>query len=91
MTGDFIVAPADGASPTSTSPFTRAGCKIVSLRRVITLAAGARCGGRAHGGAIVTVREKYGFKSFDLIEGQSDARPQPTAMWLPIQAIQKAE
>jgi len=26
-----------------------------------------------------------------MIEGQSDARPQPTAMRLPIQAIQKAE
>jgi GNAT superfamily N-acetyltransferase len=35
--------------------------------------------------------EKYGFTPLELIEGQSDARPQPTAMWLPIQAIQKAE
>ena len=33
---------------------------------------------------------KYGFTAFDPIEGQSDARPQPTAMWLPIQAIKAA-
>ena len=33
---------------------------------------------------------KYGFTPFDPLEGQSDARPQPTAMWLPIQAIKAA-
>src|SRR5882672_7464024 len=27
---------------------------------------------------------KYGFAAFDAIEGQSDARPEPTMMWLPI-------
>jgi predicted N-acetyltransferase YhbS len=32
---------------------------------------------------------KYGFVPFEQIEGQSDARPQPTAMWLAIQAITK--
>ena len=30
---------------------------------------------------------KYGFVPLDLIEGQSDSRPQPVAMWLPIQMI----
>jgi predicted N-acetyltransferase YhbS len=33
---------------------------------------------------------KYGFTPFEPLEGQSDARPQPTAMWLPIQAIRSA-
>jgi GNAT superfamily N-acetyltransferase len=30
---------------------------------------------------------KYGFSSFEPLEGQSETRPRPTAMWLPIQAI----
>lgn len=30
---------------------------------------------------------RYGFTPFELLEGQSDARPRPTAMWLPIQVI----
>jgi len=34
---------------------------------------------------------KYGFTPLELLEGQSEARPRPTAMWLPIQAIQKAD
>ena len=34
---------------------------------------------------------KYGFTPFEPMEGQSDARPRTTAMWLPIQAIQKPE
>jgi GNAT superfamily N-acetyltransferase len=33
---------------------------------------------------------KYGFTPFDQVEGQSDARPHATAMWLPIQAIKQA-
>jgi GNAT superfamily N-acetyltransferase len=33
---------------------------------------------------------KYGFTPFEMLEGQSDARPQPTPMWLPIQAIKNA-
>lgn len=33
---------------------------------------------------------KYGFVPFEPLEGQSDARPLPTAMWLPIQAINAA-
>ncbi len=33
---------------------------------------------------------KYGFTAFDVIEGESEARPRPTAMWLPIAAIQTA-
>ncbi|MBI4700314.1 MAG: GNAT family N-acetyltransferase [Deltaproteobacteria bacterium] len=33
---------------------------------------------------------KFGFAPFEPIEGQSDARPRPTAMWLPIQAIKAA-
>jgi hypothetical protein len=33
---------------------------------------------------------KYGFTPFDALEGQSDARPQPKVMWLPMQAIKAA-
>jgi predicted N-acetyltransferase YhbS len=33
---------------------------------------------------------RYGFTPFQLLEGQSEARPHPTAMWLPIQAIKSA-
>ena len=33
---------------------------------------------------------KYGFVPFEPLEGDSDARPRPTAMWLPIEAIKKA-
>lgn len=33
---------------------------------------------------------KYGFEPFESLEGQSDARPQPTAMWLGMNAIKKA-
>jgi predicted N-acetyltransferase YhbS len=33
---------------------------------------------------------KYGFKPFEAVEGQSEVRPRPTAMWLPIQAIKAA-
>lgn len=33
---------------------------------------------------------KYGFVAFEALEGQSDARPEPTMMWLPIEAIQRA-
>jgi GNAT superfamily N-acetyltransferase len=33
---------------------------------------------------------KYGFTPFEQLEGQSDARPRPIAMWLPIQAIKHA-
>ncbi|MBI5478090.1 MAG: GNAT family N-acetyltransferase [Deltaproteobacteria bacterium] len=33
---------------------------------------------------------KYGFTPFDALEGESDARPRPTMMWLPIQAIKAA-
>ena len=33
---------------------------------------------------------RYGFTPFEQLEGQSDARPRPTPMWLPIQAIQAA-
>ena len=33
---------------------------------------------------------RYGFTPFEALEGQSDARPRPTAMWLPIQAIKAA-
>ena len=33
---------------------------------------------------------KYGFTPFEPLEGQSEARPRPTAMWLPIQAIKAA-
>jgi GNAT superfamily N-acetyltransferase len=33
---------------------------------------------------------KYGFTAFDLIEGESEARPRPTPMWLPIEAVRSA-
>jgi len=33
---------------------------------------------------------KYGFTTFEPLEGQSEARPQTTMMWLPIQAIKTA-
>lgn len=33
---------------------------------------------------------KFGFTPFDPLEGQSEARPRPTMMWLPIQAIKAA-
>lgn len=33
---------------------------------------------------------KYGFTPFEPLEGQSETRPRPTAMWLPIQAIKAA-
>jgi len=33
---------------------------------------------------------RYGFTAFDALEGQSDARPQTTMMWLPLQAIEHA-
>ena len=33
---------------------------------------------------------KYGFTPFEQLEGHSEARPRPTAMWLPIQAIKSA-
>ena len=33
---------------------------------------------------------KYGFTPFEPLEGQSDARPQPTAMYLMMQEIKAA-
>ena len=33
---------------------------------------------------------KYGFISFEPLEGESDTRPRPSTMWLPIQVIRKA-
>ena len=33
---------------------------------------------------------KYGFTAFEPLEGQSEARPKTTMMWLPIQAIKHA-
>jgi predicted N-acetyltransferase YhbS len=34
---------------------------------------------------------RYGFAPFEPLEGRSEARPQPTAMWLPIRAIEAAQ
>ena len=34
---------------------------------------------------------KYGFTPFEVIEGQSEARPRPTPMWLPMRAIKAAK
>lgn len=33
---------------------------------------------------------KYGFAAFEVIEGESEARPRPTLMWLPIAAVKSA-
>ncbi|MBI5544798.1 MAG: hypothetical protein HY901_12990 [Deltaproteobacteria bacterium] len=38
----------------------------------------------------VDVYAKYGFSVLGEVEGQSEARPMATAMWLPIRAIQRA-
>ncbi len=38
----------------------------------------------------VTFYAKYGFVSFDALEGQSEARPRPTTMFLPMRAITAA-
>lgn len=40
--------------------------------------------------AALAFYSNYGFVALEVLEGQSDARPQPTTMWLPIQAIRKA-
>jgi GNAT superfamily N-acetyltransferase len=40
--------------------------------------------------AAVEFYAKYGFTPFEMLEGQSDERPRPTAMWLPIEAIKNA-
>lgn len=34
---------------------------------------------------------RYGFTAFEALEGQSEARPRSTVMWLPIQAIKAAD
>jgi GNAT superfamily N-acetyltransferase len=34
---------------------------------------------------------KHGFVAFESLEGQSDARPRPTTMWLPMATIKAAE
>ena len=44
----------------------------------------------AKGGA-VGFYAKYGFEPFEMSEGHSEARPRPTAMWLPIQAFKRSE
>ncbi|HTY19908.1 MAG TPA: GNAT family N-acetyltransferase [Myxococcota bacterium] len=33
---------------------------------------------------------KYGFAAFDVLEGESDARPRAMPMWLPIDAVKRA-
>jgi GNAT superfamily N-acetyltransferase len=38
----------------------------------------------------VTFYEKLGFMSLEILEGQSDARPMPTAMFLPLSEIEAA-
>ena len=66
------------------------------LRFVLQLAAkmaeGVGCAGvvvDAKPGA-VDFYARYGFMAFEPLEGQSEARPQTTMMWLPIQAIENA-
>ena len=36
-----------------------------------------------------TFYSKYGFTAFELLEGESEARPRPRPMWLPIQVIKQ--
>lgn len=38
----------------------------------------------------VAFYEKYGFVPFDVIEGESEARPRPTPMWMPIDTVKRA-
>jgi GNAT superfamily N-acetyltransferase len=38
----------------------------------------------------VDFHAKYGFGPFETIEGESQARPRPTTMWLPIRAVRAA-
>jgi GNAT superfamily N-acetyltransferase len=66
------------------------------LRFVLTLAAkmadDVGCAGvvvDAKPGA-VELYARYGFTEFEALEGQSEARPQTTMMWLPIQTIKNA-
>jgi GNAT superfamily N-acetyltransferase len=62
------------------------------LKLALNLAGDVGCAGvvvDAKPGA-VDFYAKYGFVPFELLEGQSEARPQPTAMWLPLQAIKVA-
>jgi len=62
------------------------------LRLATKLADEVGCAGvvvDAKSGA-VEFYEKYGFTAFESIEGESEARPRPTMMWLPIQAIKAA-
>jgi len=66
------------------------------LRFVLTLAAKMAedlgCAGvvvDAKAGA-VDFYAKYGFTPFEALEGESEARPQPTTLWLPIAAITAA-
>lgn len=40
--------------------------------------------------AAVDFYVKYGFTAFEALEGESEARPRPTPMWLPIQEIKAA-
>jgi ribosomal protein S18 acetylase RimI-like enzyme len=40
--------------------------------------------------AAIDFYRKYGFQPLEVLEGQSDARPQPTAMFLSIRAIRRA-
>ena len=66
------------------------------LRFVVTLAAKMAdemgCAGvvvDARAGA-VDFYAKYGFTPFEMLEGQSEARPRATPMWLPIQLVKTA-
>ena len=38
----------------------------------------------------VAFYEKYGFVPFEVLEGESEARPRPTPMWLPIATVTRA-
>lgn len=59
------------------------------LKLAVEMAAGVGCAGvvvDAKPGA-VDYYAKFGFTPFETVEGESEARPRPTVMWLPIQAI----
>jgi GNAT superfamily N-acetyltransferase len=63
------------------------------LRLASTMADGLGCAGvvvDAKADA-VPFYAKYGFFPIDLLEGASEARPRPTAMWLPMRWIKASE
>jgi hypothetical protein len=57
----------------------------------VTTARSSSLATRRSTASFIDTRDRYGFSRFDPLEGQSDARPQPTAMYLMMQDIKAAE